>query len=87
MRLLNRCSDTGPSKKKKGIFAKISSYSQVKEARLDQIDKSSTVIELLRQRPSPAFEFLETVRYSHLNRFVLLLTNILDLAALFMANR
>ncbi|DAA73538.1 TPA_exp: Uncharacterized protein A8136_4719 [Trichophyton benhamiae CBS 112371] len=63
MRLLNRCSDIGPSKKKKGIFAKISSYSQVKEARLDQIDKSSTVIELLRQRPSPAFEFLETLLF------------------------
>ncbi|EFR01472.1 hypothetical protein MGYG_04480 [Nannizzia gypsea CBS 118893] len=63
MRLLNRCSDNGLPKKKKAFFAKVSSYSQVKEARLDLIDKSSTVIELLRQRPSPAFEFLETLLF------------------------
>ncbi|KAM5437236.1 hypothetical protein McanMca71_001153 [Microsporum canis] len=63
MRLINRCSVGGLQKKKKAYFAKVHSYSQVKEARLDQIDKHSTVIEQLRQKPSLAFEFLETLLF------------------------
>ncbi|KAK2872072.1 hypothetical protein FQN49_002574 [Arthroderma sp. PD_2] len=63
LRLIDRCSAQGPSKRKKEFFAKVTSYSEVKEARLDQIDKHSTVIEQLRRKPSPSFEFLETLLF------------------------
>ncbi|KAF3480126.1 uncharacterized protein GIQ15_05473 [Arthroderma uncinatum] len=63
IRLIDRCLAQGPSKKKKEDFAKVYSYSASKEARLDQIDKHSIVIEQLRRKPDPSLEFSESLLF------------------------
>jgi hypothetical protein len=48
-------------KKKGDGFAKIGSYSEVKEARIDLKEKHETIIQRLRQKPDPSIRCPETV--------------------------
>jgi hypothetical protein len=48
-------------KKKGDSFAKIGSYSEVKEARIDLKEKHETIIQRLRQKPDPSIRCPETV--------------------------
>ncbi len=47
--------------KKKGSFAKIYSYSEIKEARIDLKEKHESAIQQLRERPDPSTKCPETV--------------------------
>ncbi|KAK2750342.1 hypothetical protein FQN57_003822 [Myotisia sp. PD_48] len=52
---------TVPEQKKKDQFAKITSYSEATEARIDMAEKDSTLIDQLRRAPDPLLQLPETL--------------------------